>query len=508
MKLWAILPVAAMAAFAQTVEVTVVSAGEGTPLPGVKVDLVQNDSSMRQGFTDARGAYRFDAVREGDYTVEFNMSGYREANRMAAGPPRVHVGAGANPVRIEARMLRLGQISGRVTGGGKPVASADVVLFLTGNFIGQIVRTNERGEFQFHDVDPGTYILSAHATRSSAQPAPDEDGRRLAWARTWYPAAADQGAAARVLVTAGADLPGQDILLRAVPVRRVSGRVLSPKGEPVRGAAVKAAPPEEFAVAEFEQVAQSKEDGRFEFAGLPDGNWRLTAEAKGEGLDLYAALVETVAGRDIEGLELRFVPPFALQGKVVRTPTGTPAEKKTVGVILAPREGGYRISVGKTGDDGSFEVGNVAQGIYRFQPTSPGAPYYLASVEMNGHDVTGQYVDITPGTLPVTITYRADGGVVRGTVGDCGGASVVLAPQDPVLQYPEFVRQTKCRQDGRFEFTGVRPGEYYAFAFDRPVGMQEYGSFAGKWINQAVRVTVRPGEASDASLKVTQRGQY
>ena len=146
--------------------------------------------------------------------------------------------------------------------------------------------------------------------------------------------------------------------------------------------------------------------------------------------------------------------------------------------------------------------------MYRFQPTSPGIPYYLASVEMNGRDVTGQYVEITPGTLPVTITYRADGGTVRGTVEDCNGATVVLAPRDAALQYAEFIRQSRCGQGGRFEITALRPGEYYAFAFDKPVGMLEMSTFARQWISRAVRVTVRPGEASDASLKVTERRNF
>src|SRR5262249_10764134 len=149
-----------------------------------------------------------------------------------------------------------------------------------------------------------------------------------------------------------------------------------------------------------------------------------------------------------------------------------------------------------------------AQGPYRFPPTAPGGPCYLASVEMNGRGVAGQYVEIVPGTPPVTITYRTDGGTVRGTVEDCGSATIVLAPQDPVLQYSEFIRQARCSQGGRFEITAVRPGDYYAFAFDQPPGMLELSSFAGQLASLATRVTVRPGEATDASLKVTQRGPF
>ena len=507
MKSWAFLLAAACASFAQSVDVRVVGAEDGRPIPGVRVELAQKGRATAQGLTDGQGNCRFDGVKEGEYTAAYTKTGYRQIRRSKGEPSTFHVAAGADPLRIEGRMLRLGQLSGRVLAAGKPVPDADVQLFLVGNFIGENRRTNARGEFAFRDVDPGTYVLSARPTRNSP-PAAAEDGRKMGWVRTWYPGERDSAGASKIIVSAGSDWFGQDILLRSVSMHRVRGRVLSPTGEPVRGAAVKAAPPEEFAVADFEVPTQSKEDGSFEFAELAEGEWRITAETKRDGLDLYAGLVETVDGRDIDGVELRFVPPFSLKGKLVRTPTGTPAEKKSVGVMLAQKEGGYRMTLGMTRADDTFQIDSVAQGVYRFQPTSPGAPYYLASIESGGRDLTGQWVELTPGTLPVTITYRADGGTVRGAVEDCGDATVVLAPQDPVLQYFEFVRQTKCGSAGRFEVTGLRPGEYYAFAFDKPVGMLEFSSFAGKWANQAVRVTVRAGEASDASLRVTHRGDY
>jgi hypothetical protein len=39
-----------------------------------------------------------------------------------------------------------------------------------------------------------------------------------------------------------------------------------------------------------------------------------------------------------------------------------------------------------------------------------------------------------------------------------------LIPQDPALRRDGFVRLTSCGQNGRFEITAVRPGEYYGLA--------------------------------------------
>jgi hypothetical protein len=507
MKLLALALAASAAALAQTVEVIVLDVDGASPIGGVKVELAQNGSALRRGVTDAQGFYRFEAVADGDYSVELTREGYRHLNRTSTARRPVHVVSGGHPIRVEERMRRTAEISGRVLNHGKPLPAADLQLLLAGNFIGQVQRSDARGEFRFRDVDPGTYILSARATRASPPP-PEEDGRKMGFVRTWYPSAPDASAAARIVVTPGGDLYGQDIELRAVPVHRVSGRVLAINGEPVSGTAVKADPPEEFATAEFELSATSGEDGSFAFEAVPDGNWRITAERKDAGVDLYAARWETVAGRDLERLELRFSPPFVLTGRVIRPTTGSPADKQRVAVLLAPKEGGSRQSWSGVDESGSFRIENMVPGVYRFQPTMPGAPYYLASIEMNGRDVTGEWVEIASGTLPVTITYRADGGIVRGAVEECGGATIVVAPRERSLQYADFIRQTRCSQNGRFEIAALRPGEYYAFAFDKPVGVLEYSTFVNRSINNAVRVTVRAGEATDASLKVTVREIY
>ena len=505
MKWWAVALLAARVLAAQAVEGTVI--GDGRPLAGVKVELAQNGSAMRRAITDAQGVFRFDDVAAGDYALEYTLQGYREVGRPASNARRVHVAAGTNPIRIEARMLHLGRVSGRVIGEGEPMARADVQLLLAGNLIGQIERSDAKGEFEFKDIDPGTYLLSARPTRGAAPPA-ERDGQKFAWVRTWYPSSADSTGALKVTVAPGTNVGGEEIVLRALPAHRVSGRVLSPTGEGVPGATVKGAPPNEIGSAEFEVETRSQNDGTFEFDALPDGEWRITAEAELEGARHYVGRAETVEGRDLERIDLRFIPPFSLTGKVLRAPTGTPAEKKQIGVTLAPREGGYHIPLGRVEHDGRFQISNITQGVYRVQPTSPGEPYYLASIEMGGRDVLGQWVEIAPGTLPLTITYRGDGGTVRGTVEDCNGATVALAPREPHLQYSAFVRQEKCGPNGRFEIAALRPGEYYAFAFDRPIGMLEYGTFVAQWINRAVRLTVRAGEATDASLRVIERSPY
>jgi hypothetical protein len=295
-----------------------------------------------------------------------------------------------------------------------------------------------------------------------------------------------------------------------VPLRRLSGRVLAPNGEPAPRAQVKFAPSDELAVSDVEVMTHTGDDGSFEFFAAQDRSWRLTAESQAGSVKLRAQLALEVAGRDVDRLQLRLAPPFTLAGTVVRhLPEGiTAPDGPRTGVILLPSEGGDRVPGTVADASGNFRITGVVPGAYTIRPISPGPPFYLASVKLGDRDVTEQLVEIAPDSLPLTITYNSDGGGVRGVVEDCAGATVVLAPRDAALQTAAFIRQAKCQAGGRFDIAGIRPGEYDAFAFDRAPGMFELRSFAGQSANQAVHLTVRAGEITTTALKVTSRPLY
>ena len=102
---------------------------------------------------------------------------------------------------------------------------------------------------------------------------------------------------------------------------------------------------------------------------------------------------------------------------------------------------------------------------------------------------------------PITILYKADGGGVRGTVEDCGSARLVLVPQERALRgLNDLIRHANCDATGHFEISNMRPGEYYAYAFDQQPPIKDVAELLE---NHAVRVTVRSGEFSGAALRVT-----
>jgi hypothetical protein len=502
-----LLLLAVLSMAAQTIEGTVRNDTADAPLAGVTVRILQGDKVMYRAVTGEQGEFRIDGVAPGEYTADYAKAGFVAPRPGTSARRPFQVANGGPAIHLEASLDAFGKISGRVTGAGRPIPHAEVYLQVFGTIVGVFADTDEAGAFHINDVEPGVYVLSARAPLT-APPLPDEAGRKLAWAQTWYPSASDRLTAARIIVSGGAELVSQDISLGTAPARRVKGRVVSDSGQAVQGAAISAVSPDEMFPARFAFRATSGTAGEFEFAALPEGDWRFSAEADSPGSKRYLQIVETVTGRDLEGLELRLTAPFPVSGRIIFDGPAAPDARKPTSLMLAPQGGGDHLSWTTAAPDGAFRFDNVAPGSYRFMPINPGPPYYLASVQVGDREVLGEYVELSTGTLPVTITYRSDGGTVRGSVENCGKAVVVLAPQNSSLQYPEFIRRTTCREGGQFEIRGLRPGDYYAFAFDREPGMLETSSFAQQWVNSAERITIRANEATRTILKVTERGAF
>jgi len=104
--------------------------------------------------------------------------------------------------------------------------------------------------------------------------------------------------------------------------------------------------------------------------------------------------------------------------------------------------------------------------------------------------------------LPLRVVYKSGAGRATGTVERGEGAWVVLVPQDEALRdSDQFIRTARCAAYGKFAIDNLRPGSYYAFAFDRVrKEMLEDVEFVRKIVPRAVRVEVRHGEAANFDL--------
>jgi hypothetical protein len=144
--------------------------------------------------------------------------------------------------------------------------------------------------------------------------------------------------------------------------------------------------------------------------------------------------------------------------------------------------------------------------VYRLAPIlqPPPQPYYLDEVRAGGADLTGPGVEIAS-DVAITVVYKSDGGSVSGKAENCASGGVLLVLRDPAPRRPGFSKSGPCDSTGNYEIHALRPGDYYAVAF---AGNGPVLPLDETLLNQAVKVTVRAGEASSADVKTISRPVY
>jgi hypothetical protein len=492
--------IASSTLFSQSIEGTVVDSVTGLPLGGAKVSVERGGKPVYQATTDAQGVFRIQPVKAGTYTASFQKPEFFPFTEVASS---LTFEVGSDAVHLRGWLTPRSKVAGRVLDVfGRPVSGAE--LLLDGDRTGQTTSSDAEGNFVFRAA-PGRFVLSARPPIGLPPPTEGE-GERLGWAHTYYPGVLDRYAAVKISVHAGSDVWGQDITLRAARLVRVRGMVIDNNGSPAAKVLVQAERTDETLSDDIRAV--SKEDGSFEFQSLPEGEWRMFAETEGGNPKFRASAVVQATFHDIDDLDLRLMPPFALTGSVALVAAeGAKAEKKAIVVFLKPLVAGSEgLSQATTDSNGNFRINNVYPGKYKIVAVSPGPPYFLNSVRVGDRELLGQYVDLLAGALPVEIKFESDGGSVRGMVENCVSGTVVLAPQDGSLREPQFVQTTRCGEQGQFQIANVRPGDYYAFAFDYWGGAAELLSELDEsLVNKALRVRVERGAIGNIALRITSR---
>jgi hypothetical protein len=494
MQLLAAALLAASTLSAQSIEGTVINRLTGAPISGVEISFTSDPQHLKataDATSDAQGAFRVEGLKPGAYSPHAEKRGFIPS---AAGLRPIQVVEGGQPVTLRIEMIPMGKLSGRVLDeDGKPVKGA--TLELLASFGGPTVTADANGNFSFEDIVPATYTLAARPPKSAK--AFDRDGRRAAWVLTYSPGVTQRSAASRVTINPGAEIYGHEIKFASAPVQRISGVVLDQKGEPVSGADIQLEDPTRLTQQTYAQT-NSAADGAFEFRDIPEGDWRLSASRAG----MKAFQSVQIAGRDVERYELRLAPPFSIEGVLM---LDAPAARPTA-IMLAPAVGGSEIVTLRPAADGKFSAGGVYPGRYQVTPIPPGPQFYLASIKLGDQESVDGRVEFFSSSLPLTVTYRSDGGTVRGTVEECGSATVLLVSQDATLRARrEYVRSSKCSSKSTYEFTAVRPGDYYVLALSPsdPAFTFMSTDLNQGHLNAAAHVTVRSNESTQVDLKVT-----
>ncbi len=131
----------------------VTDATSGDPMPGVQVTAYLPDGSTRLTTTDAAGAYRFEDLLAGRYTLSLSTDGVDGAETVTV------AAMDGSEVAADLSVSVAAGVGGRVTlADGSPIAGATVALYVAGERV-LADRTDETGRYDFHMLQTGRFDL-------------------------------------------------------------------------------------------------------------------------------------------------------------------------------------------------------------------------------------------------------------------------------------------------------------------------------------------------------------
>jgi len=262
MRLLFLLVLLTVQAAAGTLEGDVVDAVTSAGVAGARVRIELPHADPIYATAGGRGHFQVENLVPGVYALKVQAIGYLQAEQIAQ-LPAVR-GSDDSRAYLRIPLTRCAVISGKVTDtNGIPLPIAFAVLYtaraaqpggagrpdvrlLPGGLAmaaSSQIRVDDRGEFRYPSLQPGTYYLSARG-------APFSSDRE-----TFYPGATDVAGARPLLLEAGEHLVAE-MQIASGPGARVAGTIIPPAG--------RTAPP-----GSYTNVTLTKWDGVNYLASVP-----------------------------------------------------------------------------------------------------------------------------------------------------------------------------------------------------------------------------------------------
>jgi len=496
---------------------------------------------------DAQGRFFFANLPAASFNIQVDQNGYIP---VPSGFGRVIELADAERViDLKVRMLKLSIMSGTVRDDvNDPVVGLDVRAFRRGLSNGRRslnsaarTKTDDRGAYRFTGLQPGDYIVcacgvdpvpfdgvllstlaseplqmmgvAARALTVGADVASlDKTLRTLAPA--FHPASATVARATTIKLGAGEEKIGIDVDVTTVRATRVSGVVTGSTG-PVDASSFRLTPAAESAEGATLAVLSPmlvQPDGRFDFAGVPPGQYLLTvvqmprpagtpATPSGAALQfiggrgapagptmssggpppgeppMWASEPVSVGDEGVSGLSIALRRAPLVNGRVEFVGAAPQPTQRGAVLIQSADPLGPAVQLGSAASvkpDGTFQFSNLVPGRY-FIRTSNGAPGWptLKSVVVNGVDVTDlpfivEATDLNGLVLTHTDTPAATlSGTLTGVRNPSDtDLSVIVFPSDrkywtdPLAGARRF-RTAPLSRAGAYTLSGLPSGEYF-----------------------------------------------
>jgi hypothetical protein len=290
---------------------------DGNPVVSAAVTAHGPNQTRRTATTDDEGHFQLKRLPPGNYAFTVDARGYLFNIVSINGLPMTEFRSFQPGTSLTITLKKGGVITGRVTGeDGRPVVAVPMRLeyvraddddsALSVRDAGKEVWTDDRGIYRFFGLSPGAYLVRAGGRKNAYAYADD--------APTYYPSAR-RYAAAEVKVRAGEETSGIDIRYRGERGYTISGTIIG--AVPTREIYLRLNRwPGGWQIG-FTSARVAGQSHRFEFEGIPDGEYELITRSAVYGDDYSAASPPrrvTIKGADVSGVEITLV-------RTTRSPT-------------------------------------------------------------------------------------------------------------------------------------------------------------------------------------------
>jgi hypothetical protein len=475
----------------------VLSGATGQPLRRAQVLLRPVDSKGTALYqtTDESGGFSFPKVATGRYAITVQRDGYLPLSAGRIGdykmPPIFSVNSGETISSFVYRMTPAGVVSGKVKfDDAEPAVNVAIQLFRSfydrgrhGYAAAASTRTDDRGEYRVHGLEPGSYYVAALYQAPPRPPTAQEETRKdslgnplpdLSYAVTFFPQVQKMSDAVAVKIAPGDEVAGIDIFLTLVPTVKVRGRVVGA----VQGGVI-VNPSVTLRMNDTDNTASVSapmsvilgKDQSFEIEGVTAGPYLLMASGTGNGVAFTGRVPINIGDSDVANADVVVGPESLWTGKIHLDDDDSAVPPDLI-VSLQPRRSTASTSQAKVSENGDFSVPFVPDETYDLYVLNGPDNSYLKSVRIANSERLGQGLEASPGdplpSLDVRLSSQGGQVVGRAVTADpkvvASGATVALIP-DPAAGRVQAYQTTHADEYGNFLLRGVPPGKYVVVAW-------------------------------------------
>ena len=406
-------------------------------------------------------------------------------------------GQGVRNVQVELRrpwylegwrlLVEWNELVGRLQGVGKANRAG-------------VVRTNERGEFIFSGLAPAQYYVRTNL--------------------------ADESTLKPINLRAGQIVDDIRIPAPESSPRSVTGSVRDIDGSFVSEGQVSVTRRDAVPIYARPRVAAGLiENGLFELLLPGPGKYVITAVAADDPSDLRGRREIDVRDADLNDVRMVLMNTFSVAGTVTFEGSLPAANSRTdtLSLNLYPMSADLTApsAIRFPAANGAFRFEKVMAGDYRVEvlpvlsvPPSSLLPavfenVFVKSVTLDGKDVLneGLHLEAAP-RRNLEIVISTNGGVLDGSVLDADASpranvTIVAVPSAPRRRRGDLYKYVSTDDEGRFVLTGLAPGDYKLFAFERvEEGAWQDAEFIKLFEDRGTTVRVQEGRRSTADIRI------